>query len=379
MLTGGGTGGHITPILAVAHELKRIQPDIRIIYIGERHSKYAEMTAKNSDIDEIHSIFAGKFRRYHGESWLYRIADIKTNLLNLRDLFYFLLGTIQAMLLLKRLSPDAVLLKGGFVGVPTGLASALWKIPFVTHDSDALPGLANRMVAKWAKYHATALPADKYSYPVEDVKQVGVLVGEEYGSVSDKKQTDFREEIGLPKDATVLLITGGSGGASNINTAAKKLLPKLLEDYPKLYVVHQVGKGKAGVYDGYNHDRLLVGELFFPLYQYTGSADVVVTRAGANAIAELGVQGRACIVIPNPLLTGGHQVKNAQQLEKQGAAVIVDETTLLHDTKVLDLAIRDLLDNRNKRSELGKRLQEITIPDATQKLAKVLLGSVNKE
>ncbi len=373
MLTGGGTGGHITPILAVAHELKRIHPDAYIVYIGERNGKYAEMTAGNTDIDDIRTVYAGKFRRYHGESWLQRLLDVRTNLLNIRDLFYFAFGTLQALLLMRRLNPDVVLLKGGFVGVPAGLASAFWRIPFVTHDSDALPGLANRLVARWATYHATAMPAEYYSYPSESVKYVGVLVGDDYGPVSAKQQAAFKREIGVPTTCELLLITGGSGGAATINKAVKTILPPLLQDFPNLYVIHQVGKGKAGIYEGFTHDRLHVAELFFPLYQYTGAADVVVTRAGANAMAELGVQGKACIVVPNPLLTGGHQVKNAEHFEKAQAAEIVKETTIISDQGVLDGAIRELLQDEQARARLGKRLQEMTIPDATHKLTMVLL------
>jgi UDP-N-acetylglucosamine--N-acetylmuramyl-(pentapeptide) pyrophosphoryl-undecaprenol N-acetylglucosamine transferase len=183
VLTGGGTGGHITPILALAHELKRLNPDAYITYIGEQGGKFAELTAGNPDIDEIRAVYAGKFRRYHGESWLQRLFDFKTNLFNLRDLFYFAIGTLQALIVIKRLKPDVVFLKGGFVGVPIGLATAFWRVPFVTHDSDALPGLANRLVARWARYHATGMPAEYYPYPRKSVRHVGVLVSDRHKHV----------------------------------------------------------------------------------------------------------------------------------------------------------------------------------------------------
>ena len=373
MLTGGGTGGHITPILALAHELKRLKPDVHIVYVGEQGGKFAEMTADNPDIDELRAVYAGKFRRYHGESWVTRLLDVKTNLLNFRDLFYFGIGTLQSIVLLKRLKPDVVFLKGGFVGVPTGLASAFWKIPFVTHDSDALPGLANRLVARWATYHATALSAENYSYPRASVKHVGVLVSDNHKPVSSKKQAQFKQQIDVPTGSKLLLVTGGSSGAEAINKAMRSLLPELLEDYPDLYVVHQVGKGKTEIYDGFTHARLRIAELLFPLYPYTGASDLVVTRAGANAMAELGVQGRACIVIPHPQLTGGHQMKNAEKLEEQGAARIVKETTFKNRPDELDKAIRELLRDDKQRERLGERLQANTISDATEKLAMVLL------
>ena len=140
LVSGGGSGGHITPILAVAHELKLLQPDCRVVYVGERGGKFQSLTEGQSDIDEVHSIFAGKFRRYHGESWLKRIIDVYTNLKNLRDALYVGLGYLQSFRLLGKVKPDVVFLKGGYVGLPIGLASATRHIAFVTHDSDALPG-----------------------------------------------------------------------------------------------------------------------------------------------------------------------------------------------------------------------------------------------
>lgn len=331
------------------------------------------MTDSNPDIDEVQTVFAGKFRRYHGESWLSRLFDIKTNLLNLRDLFYFAIGTVQALFLIKKLQPDTVLLKGGFVGVPVGLASVFWRIPFVTHDSDAVPGLANRLVARWATYHATAMPAEVYSYPKEKVKHVGVLVGADYEPVSQATQRAFKHAIGVPVDDEVLLVTGGSSGAEKLNHAVRSFIEKLLDDRQNLYVVHQVGKGKTGVYEGFTHKRLRVEELLFPLYEYTGASDVVVTRAGANALAELGVQGRACIIVPSAYLTGGHQIKNARILKEQDAALVVDDTTIEQVASGLEAVIRELLENPKRRRALGAKIQHITIPDATQKLTMLLL------
>jgi UDP-N-acetylglucosamine--N-acetylmuramyl-(pentapeptide) pyrophosphoryl-undecaprenol N-acetylglucosamine transferase len=373
ILSGGGTGGHITPILAVAHELKRQDPAVRIVYIGEREGKFAGLLDQNTDIDEIKTVFAGKFRRYHGESWFKRLLDIKTNLMNVRDLFYFGIGFLQSIVIVKRLHPDAVFLKGGFVGVPVGLSAALWRIPFVTHDSDALPGLANRITARWAKYHATGMPAEFYQYPKDATVHVGVLVSTSYQPISEEIQKQYRSQIGIPEDAEVLLITGGSLGATVINQAIRSIVPHILENDPKLHVVHQVGKGKLGVYADFSHERLQVLEFLQPMHAYTGASDVVVSRAGANTIAELGVQGRAVILVPNPILTGGHQTKNAEHLLEKQAVVVVPESELATGGAALEAAITDLLTDVNKRKVLGQALQSITIPDAASKLATLLL------
>lgn len=373
ILTGGGTGGHITPLLAVAHELKLANPDCTVIYIGERNGKFAHLTDDNPDIDEIHTIFAGKFRRYHGESWLKRLVDVRTNLYNLRDLVYVALGLLQSLFLIPRLRPDVILLKGGFVGVPVGLGASLWRKPFITHDSDAMPGLANRLVSRWATYNATGMPTEFYSYPPDKARYVGVLVGDSYKPVTGELQNGFKQQLSIPVSSRVLVVTGGSHGAKRLNDSFLKLAPKLLEDYDDLHIIHQAGKGHAGLYGQFAHARLSVQEFLQPIYIYTGAADVVVTRAGANTLAELGVQGKACVVVPNPLLTGGHQLKNAENLMRKGAVVAVDETEFKKSSEGLNQAIRSLLQDADKRKSLAQKFQAVSVPDAARKLAVLLL------
>lgn len=375
VLTGGGTGGHITPLLAVAREIKAQNPSSYVIYIGERNGKFAHLTKDSSDIDETHYIFAGKFRRYHKESWLVRILDIKTNLQNVRDVFYFFFGTLQSLLLIKRIRPDTILLKGGFVGVPIGIAAAVLKKTFITHDSDAIPGLANRLVGRWALYHATGMPPEYYNYPKASVRYVGVLVAEQYQHVTLELKHEYRNWIDIPQDSKVMLVTGGSHGAAVINKAVRAIISQLLEANPDLYVIHQVGNGNMHYYQDYSHDRLKLFELLQPMYAYTGAADVVVTRAGANTMAELGIQAKACIVIPNPLLTGGHQLKNAKLWDEKHAAMVLDEEQVKDDPNNLHAVVSDLLASQQKRDELGKNLEALTAKNATYKLGKLLLES----
>lgn len=331
------------------------------------------MTAGQTAFDQQYQIFAGKFRRYHGESWLKRILDIKTNLQNLRDLLWALIGTYQSWSLLRQLKPDVILLKGGYVGVPVGLA-ARRKYPMVTHDSDAVPGLANRVTGRWAVYHATALPAENYRYSPHTVRQTGVLVGQAYVRVSGDLQAQYKQELKLPADSQVLMITGGSLGSQVLNQAMAKIAPELLQTYNQLYIIHQAGQGKAGCYGEFKHPRLQVFELIPEMFRYSGAADVVVTRAGANTLAELGVQGKACIVVPNPLLTEGHQLENAQHLADKQAIEVINEAALAQNgAAALQQAIQDLLQDASRRQKLAEQLQRLTIPDAADKLARLLM------
>ena len=150
-------GGHITPLLAVAHELKRIEPDCKIVYIGQRGDDFIASVANNSDIDASYTIRAGKFRRYHAGK-LKQLFDLPTIAKNIRDIWRVLVGKCQSWYLLRKIKPDIIFIKGAYVGAPVGLAAAWLHIPYVTHDADAIPGLANRIIARWASAHAVALP-----------------------------------------------------------------------------------------------------------------------------------------------------------------------------------------------------------------------------
>lgn len=369
VLTGGGTGGHITPLLAVAEHVKQQDKSTVLVSIGEKGNKFSDLTANSQFIDESYQIAAGKFRRYHGQSLLVRLLDIRTNVLNLRDVFRVLVGTWQAWRLLGRLKPDLVFLKGGFVGVPVGLSAALRKIPIVTHDSDVLPGLANRIISRWAKIHATALPADYYVYDKQKTIHVGVLVEPSYIPVTTELQRQYKERLGVANDMQVVLVTGGSSGAARINEVIRSFIEQLLDENSKLYVVHQVGKGKMDTYRDFSHPRLMIHEFLSPMFAYTGAADVVICRASGNTLAELAMQQKACIVIPSPFLADGHQLKNAELLQEQESAVVVQETEM----SGLKRHIEHLLKDEKERKKLAQNLHKAAMPDAADTLARLLL------
>ncbi|MEK7603204.1 MAG: glycosyltransferase [Patescibacteria group bacterium] len=373
LLTGGGTGGHITPLLAVAHELKKSNPDCVITYIGERDGKFDHIVDGDANIDVVKRIFAGKYRRYHGESTIKRLTDIKTLLFNFRDLVLFVIGTFQAIFLLMRQRPDVIFLKGGFVGVPIGLAAALLRIPFVTHDSDAIPGLANRIVGRWAKIHAVAQKVDMYAYSPKNTVQVGVIVAEEFDLVDKQVQNHFKQQLNLNITDPLLVITGGSSGAQRLNQAMVKIVPDLISDFNNLNIIHQAGHGKTDIYGEYSSPRLKVIDFMKPMHQFTGAADIIVARSSANTLAELGVQGKATIAVANPLLTDGHQIKNAEELAKLDAVISVNENSKETDQVQLNLAIRELLSDPVKREKVAANLHENTIQGAAKVLAKILM------
>ncbi len=380
VLTGGGSGGHITPILAVASELKRLEPDTNIVYIGSTGDGLGDIPADHAAIDSVYTVRAGKFRRYHGEGWK-QLLDVPTLFKNLRDAVYVLIGFWQSRALLKRLQPQIIFVKGGFVGVPVGLAAASRHIPFITHDSDAIPGLANRMISRWARLHAVALPKNVYAYPEAKTITTGIPLQSSFKPVTEALKAEYRQEIDIPLTSPLLFVIGGGLGSQRVNGAVAEIVPHLLREFPDLYVVHGVGRANAvemnGLYDAkltsQQQGRVRVFGYVNDVFRYSGAADVIVTRAGATNLAEFALQGKACVVVPSPFLTGGHQLKNAHYLEEINAAVIIDEEELLADPNRLAHQVSELLKDSAKRTALGSQLATLAKPHATQAIAKLIL------
>ncbi|HSX44134.1 MAG TPA: UDP-N-acetylglucosamine--N-acetylmuramyl-(pentapeptide) pyrophosphoryl-undecaprenol N-acetylglucosamine transferase [Candidatus Saccharimonadales bacterium] len=385
ILTGGGSGGHITPILAVADELKKLQADTTLVYIGQKGDKLADIASQSRSIDQSYMVSAGKWRRYHGEGWR-QVLDIKTMWRNIRDVFRVIAGIWQSYRLLGKLKPEAMFTPGGFVGVPVGIASHLRGVPVVTHDLDALPGLANRINARWAVAHAVGQPKELYSYPSEATYYVGVPVGAHFRQVSQDDQKKAKQALGLKSDDLLVFVTGGGLGATRLNQAVISIVQELLDTYPGLSLIHTVGRGnEETVQTAYNRalspkeiHRVHVLGYTTELYRYSAAADVVITRAGAVAMAELAVQHKASVVVPNPILTGGHQLKNVLHLEKDHAIKVVQEKELKTNSKALLPTVNELLGDPKARQTLGGQLGTYAKPGATKALAQLITDKAKR-
>ena len=380
-MAGGGSGGHITPVLAVAHELKKQSPETKLVYIGQKGDTMVDHVAGEAGFDVIHTVRAGKFRRYNGESVLRHLLDIPTLLKNVRDAFFVLIGAIQSYIVLGKLKPQAVFLKGGYVGVPVGLAAAARHIPIITHDSDALPGLANRLVSRWVSMHATGMPAEFYQYPATKLHYTGVPVGANYTPVSDVQKNVFRQALALQPADFVVLVTGGGLGAQRINKALQNSLEALVAAIPNIQLLLVVGEknetAEKVYYEGLDSglkSHVRVAGFVKDMYKLSGAADVVITRAGATAMAELAIQRKACIVVPNPVLTGGHQLKNAQELSRSGAVRVITEDELQGKPETLVAVLSELASQPEARLVLGEKLSVLAKPEATKELSQLILG-----
>lgn len=387
VLTGGGSSaGHITPNLAVAHQLKALDPNIETIYIGHRGDKLGDIAATgHGAIDKFYTVRAGKLRRFHGVG-IKQVLDISTTAKNIRDVWWVIVGFFQSLLLLKKQKPDCVFVKGSYVGAVVGLAAALLRIPYVTHDSDAIPGLGNRIVARWAKAHAVALSKEIYPYPQDKTVTVGVPVQAEFVNVTPDLQASYKKELGFAQNEHVLFVTGGGQGAQRLNDAMIKIVADLFKDVTALRIVHLAGHvNEDEVRSAYQNvlksdqiQHVLVMGYARDLYRYSGAADLIVTRAGATTMAEFAVQHKACVMIPNPYLTGGQQLKNATFLNEKNAIRYVTEDDMQNKPSELAKAVVGLFKNDVERHELEKNLGTFAHPDAAKELAMLLLEQTKR-
>ncbi len=340
------------------------------------------MFEEEPTIDEVWQVKAGKYRRYAGLSRLQRLLDVPTFARNIRDVGRVVRGYGQARSMLKTLKPDGILIKGGYVGVPIGLAAAHLGIPFITHDSDSTPGLANRIIAKWAKLHATGMPTEFYNYPKGTMVYTGTPIAAEFETLNTELVASYRTLVGVSDCKKVVTIIGGSQGALQLNEDIVALAGRLMQHHHDLGILHIVGPShETEMLHAYakellaNERRRVVVKGFVPdVYRYTGAADVVVSRASATVVAELAEQEVATILVPGQL-ADDHQSANAKHLTDSNMTLHVAHA----DREGLYDAIDDLLRNAGKREALATALGALAKPTAAKDLAKLLVSTFGVE
>ena len=323
VLTGGGTAGHVTPNIALIPKLREL--GYKISYIGSYEGIEKKL------IEELgipyYGISSGKLRRYF---------DLK----NFTDPFRVLKGFGEAKKLLKQLKPDVVFSKGGFVTVPVVIAAGRRKIPTIIHESDMTPGLANKICIPSATKVCCNFPETVKSLPADKAVLTGTPIRQELLNGSKEAAREF---CGFTDDKPVILIIGGSLGSRVINETVRKLLPKLLKNYQ---IIHLCGKG--------NLDPTLHNTVGYVQYEYINeeladlfaAADLVISRAGANAICELQALCKPNILIPlSKAASRGDQILNANSFAKQGFSKVLEEEAITDDS--LCEAVTELYANRS--------------------------------
>ncbi len=351
VLTGGGSAGHVTPNIALIPALKK--EGFEIYYIGS-YEGIEKKLIEDYNIPYF-GISTGKLRRYF---------DPK----NFSDPFRVLKGLREARTLLKKINPDIVFSKGGYVSVPVVRAAGLLKIPYIVHESDMTPGLANKLSMTGAAKICCNFPETMRVLPADKAVLTGTPIREELGMGS--KQAGL-ELCGFTDDKPVLMVIGGSLGAQSVNETVRYALPRLL---PHFNVVHICGNEKM--------DNLKLSVPGYKQFEYVKNelkdifamADIVVSRAGANSICELLALKKPNILIPlSTRSSRGDQMLNARSFEEQGFSMVIDNDDL--DEDILLETIEELYRTKDKYVEA---MSKSNLHSATNTIVKIINDEIKK-
>ena len=369
VFTGGGTGGHFYPIIAIAEALTDLVREEHLIapklyYLAP--SSFDQKALFENGISYIYTP-AGKMRRYF-------------SILNFTDSFATLLGTLSALVTLFRLYPDVVVSKGGYGSVPTVLAARLLRIPIIIHESDAKPGRANLLAASWAAKIAISFESAAAHFPGKvrgKIARTGIPVRK---ALMRTEAEGARQYLGLESGVPTILILGGSQGALKINETVLSALPDLVAF---ANVIHQTGQAHfknveqiakvvlaESPHVSRYHPINYLNEI--SLQRAAGIADIIVSRAGANSIAEIGLWKKPAILIPIPESVSHDQRTNAYSYARTGAAAVLEEENLTPHLLVSET--RRILGDPGLAKRMGASAQGFTDPDAARILAREALA-----
>ncbi len=319
LFTGGGTGGHVFPIVAIVREIRRMYPkkDLELFYVGPKDDLALAYLSHEDFI--IKTIISGKIRRY--AAWQ-NIIDV---------LFKIPFGVLQSFFLLLSIKPDLILSKGGSGSIAVTYSARFLKIPVFLHESDIVPGLSNQTTAKWAKKIFISFPKTEYFSPEKTVLTGNPIRKEVLEGDKEKAGELFNLTFSKP----IILIIGGSQGAEAINDFVLRIINELLKDYE---VIHVTGRenlkqdvAEAQVVEDKDLDRYYHPVGFLDegkiKHAYT-AADLIISRSGSGSIFEIAALGKPSILIPLPSAAADHQSKNAYAYAQTGASMVVEQQNL---------------------------------------------------
>jgi UDP-N-acetylglucosamine--N-acetylmuramyl-(pentapeptide) pyrophosphoryl-undecaprenol N-acetylglucosamine transferase len=370
IFAGGGSGGHIFPILAITRELKELkskgsfQEDLKLFYLGPK-DYFAQLLLSQEEI-KFQSVLAGKIRRYFSaQSIIQNIFDI---------LIKIPLGIIQSFFHIFLISPDIIFSKGGYGSWPVVIAAWFLGVPIFLHESDITPGLANKIISRFSLIIFTSFPKTEY-FPLKKVVLTGNPIRREILEGS-KEEAQIRFKLNGQKP--VILVLGGSQGAQRINDLILNILPELLDNYE---IIHQCGdkniagaKAEANVI--INEEQAKLYHLYpfldeIELSHAYQAADLITSRAGSGSIFEIAALGKPSILVPLPESAQNHQLKNAFTFAQDGRALVIEEENLTPNFFIDRL--KYLFSHPRETAEMARKAKDFSQPQAALLITKYLL------
>ena len=371
LFTGGGTGGHVVPIIAIAREIKKIYKgnDLQLFFLGPKDRVGSNLLLLEGI--KVKNITAGKIRRY---------ANFKSFFQNLADIFIKIpIGILQSFFHIFFLSPDLIFSKGGFGSIPGVIASKMLFVPVFLHESDVTPGFANKILRGFALEIFTSFPKTEHFSPKKLIL-VGNPIRKELLTGSQKEAKKF---FGIESNKPVILIIGGSQGSQRINDEILEVLPQLLE---KFEVIHQCGEKSYATIK--KEVSVIINkelEPFYRLYSFLeesdlrqsyAAADLIIGRAGSGTIFEIAASGKPSVLVPLPEAAQNHQLKNAYAYQESGGSMVIEENNFSSNFFLQKLI--SLFENPEKLKEMSKKAKEFSKPEAGWIIANYLIEYLTK-
>lgn len=368
LFTGGGTAGHIFPIVAIIREIRKNYPygGFEFFYLGPKDEFSKELLLKEGV--EVRRILAGKVRRYFSFK-------------NVIDIFNLPIGILQAFYHIFIISPDLIFSKGGYGSIATSISGRVLMVPIFLHESDISPGLANRIVGRFALEIFISFPIKKTEYfPAKKMLSVGNPVRKD---ILKGSKAEAKKLFKLTEEKRVILILGGSQGAQRINDKILSVLPDILKDYE---IIHQTGqrnfeqvRKEADVvitedFKRYYHPFPFLNET--EIANAYSAADLIVSRAGAGTIFEIALVGKPSILVPLSESAQNHQVKNAYAYAENGASLVIEEANFR--PHFLLERIKNLFFQEERLKQMTDMAKEFSKPDAARIIAEYLVTYLNQ-
>lgn len=361
IISGGGTGGHIFPAIAIANAFRERHPDAHILFVGARGRM--EMTRVPEAGYEIIGLWISGLQR-------------KLTISNLLFPIKLVVSYLRSMVIVRRFKPDAVVGTGGFASGPMMIAATRSGVPTVIQEQNSFAGLANKQVAHKVSKVCVAYEGMEKYFPASKIIITGNPVRKDILTVSDKRDK-AKVHFGFQDSRKTLLIIGGSLGARTINESILAGIDKLVD--ADVQVIWQTGKAYYDVVipelAKYDKRKLRVFDFLKEMDLAYAAADVVISRSGALAVSELCIAGKPCILVPSPNVAEDHQTKNALALTAKDAAIMVSDKEAR--TRLVDEALK-LLYDEHRAKKLSENISLLARPSATEDIVDVIEGIVRE-
>lgn len=347
IISGGGTGGHIYPAIAIANELRLRYPEATFLFVGAKGRMEMEKVPQAGyDIKGL---------------WISGIQR-KLTLKNLFFPFKLISSLWKARVIIGKFQPDLVIGTGGFASGPLLKMASTKKIPYVLQEQNSFPGITNRMLASNASLICVAYDGLEKYFPAQKIIKTGNPVRKDLLQIDSKRENAIRS-FELDETRKTVLILGGSLGARMINKIVEDHLP--LFEKLNLQLVWQCGKLYSSEYKKYNSDTIKVVSFIANMDEAYAVADIIISRAGAGSVSELAIVGKPVIFIPSPNVAEDHQTKNAKALAEKGAALLLKESEA--ETGFGEL-VSEVIKSKPLQQDLSLKIGKFAKPDATKNI-----------